>query len=523
MRKKSKTSNILKKILAIGLCVFCVSFAVSSIGSLDAFDSVLDSSSDNSSDVVYNINVTLENATSYAGNVKTIRAGENERVRLRFEAAEGYFFPNSVTGSVQVKGATIYSSKVDGDAYEIVIGNATSDVSIMVIPVLESSSITPSEGQYKITYEYVNCRDYGNPYLTSVNSPTRIAIQPMQGDAIKNYKIEGSGFNYSLACVESSLIMFNITDVTSDITIKITANYNDVVDPDLSSVPVKGIWKFNENISLINAVHSMQFRSNGVNYRSFEIRDYSSVIQYGWNTVVYDGTWKNEAYRTVDFGEGVSMPMFIFNWLVDNAVYVDDPASSNINISYDTVNCVGDSTNVISLSDGTDSFTCKFIANEGYVFGSSVGIKVEGGTWKISDVSDDYIIFTIENITGDVHIKCEAIESVKERTLFAGTYQFADTVSETYSGTQALNFDIYSSALEEYISFTGIKVVPKTIENISTKIYYQSETDWCLQYGGAGDGWDLEDRKVIFVESDQTVSEEFYNWFASNTNLLASE
>ena len=516
MRKRSKIIKLLKKVLALALCVLCFGLVVSSISSSDIFNGT----SDNSSDVYYNINVTLENATSYAGNVKTIRAGENERVTLRFEANEGYYFP-FVSNTVEVKGATVYSSKVEGDAAEVVIGNATGDVSIMVIPYVdEYSSSTPAEGQYRISYEYVNCiEDLGNPRVTNVDSPTRFAIRPNQGETFKNYKIEGSGFSYSLCFVEENYIIFNITDVTSDINIKITANYSDVEDPDLSSVPVKGIWNFNENISLINAFHSMQFRSNGVDYSNFEICDYSSVIQYGNHTVVYDGTWKNEAYRTVDFGEGASMPMFIFNWLIDNAVCVDDPASSNINISYDTVNCVGDSTNATSLSDGSDSFTCKFIANEGYAF-ETVGIKVEGGTWEITGKGDNYIIFTIKDITGDVHVKCEAMALPKQRTVYAGTYQFADTVTETYSGTQALNFDYYVSPLEEYTSRTGIKIVPYTSEE-PFAIYYEKDGDFVLAY--RYDGWDLEDYKTITILEDQTVSEEFYNWFVSNTNLLASE
>lgn len=104
----------------------------------------------------------------------------------------------------------------------------------------------------------------------------------------------------------------------------------------------------------------------------------------------------------------------------------------------------------------------------------------------------------------------------------AGTYLFNETLTETFNGTQKLEFSVYITAMEEYFSFPGITAGRKILSD--SEYYVVSYTLDHDEYGGVYSkgylDWSVDDYRTIKISESQSVSEEFYIWFNENVTKI---
>lgn len=131
---------------------------------------------------------------------------------------------------------------------------------------------------------------------------------------------------------------------------------------------IKGVWVFNDSLSLREFNQSVNFTSNGKSYFkmslfNYDAAEYTLEYDYSGNSDNDDAwfspnagstqTWRNEAYKTVDFGSTEQDVSDTFlTWIQANATYQRTPT-----LTYDL--------NKLHLNDGTYSITVRANA-EGY-------------------------------------------------------------------------------------------------------------------------------------------------------------
>lgn len=101
---------------------------------------------------------------------------------------------------------------------------------------------------------------------------------------------------------------------------------------------IDGIWKANDTVTTSASFSegvSVNFTSGLVSYNGMLCPSigstgplyYQSI--YGTNSLVYDGSWNDSSYQTVDFGSTPqSVPVSFYNWLTANYTRVGDSGSS---------------------------------------------------------------------------------------------------------------------------------------------------------------------------------------------------
>lgn len=100
---------------------------------------------------------------------------------------------------------------------------------------------------------------------------------------------------------------------------------------------VSGVWKWNDVISVIpGKTLNINFTSNSKSFIQmiverdvagnvlFYVEDVTITYVDAYN--LYDNTWTNEVYKTIDFGSsGQEVSQDIYTWLTQNATKQDDP------------------------------------------------------------------------------------------------------------------------------------------------------------------------------------------------------
>ena len=107
---------------------------------------------------------------------------------------------------------------------------------------------------------------------------------------------------------------------------------------------LSGTWVFSEKIANASgdASANVQFTANGNSYSKIDAWTidpeegltydmYYDKLNVYWADTAYQGKWKDEAYRTVDFGtEGQVVDQTFYDWLVANATYQGGASSTDL-------------------------------------------------------------------------------------------------------------------------------------------------------------------------------------------------
>lgn len=258
-------------------------------------------------------------------------------------------------------------------------------------------------------------------------------------------------------------------------------------------------WLLNETVTLQAQTFTIEFSSSGQNFNSFKC---TTVNIYYDSTAVYDGKripgggshWINEAYRTVTFETAPTGDLL--TWLQANGT------KQSPKLSVDLTTLSG----WANLSSG--SHTIKIVA--------------KGTGYRDSEKSAGV---TVNKAASTV-------------TLSAGTYKFVKTPNlddVVLAGGGYIPFACKSYSLTAnnvYGDLVDYSVI--VVDDVAVGLYPSSENDrpsllfdvddstWKYDAFGAGPYTATDDNKLrtIIVETDQTVSAEFYNWAITQGNLV---
>lgn len=228
-----------------------------------------------------------------------------------------------LTGDEDQVAAVFYSStdrasKVYYMTYNEVIGAGGFNAATIQSIAQEHNAGYVSFSSYAGNVDYIDvcfddgiffCLDDYTEVLTSGDVLVVVAVG--EGDA----DTDGDGIIYTDSDYSNEII-YTTTDEPEDETIV-------------------GTWIFNENISVNgSAWYSVNFTSNGVSYIAFSDRNSQTAdihdmsLRYFKTSTTYDtafgadGSWRNEAYRTVTISEEPTDEEFV-TWLKANATKQD--------------------------------------------------------------------------------------------------------------------------------------------------------------------------------------------------------
>lgn len=261
-------------------------------------------------------------------------------------------------------------------------------------------------------------------------------------------------------------------------------------------------WVLNEDIYSLpqgSPITNINFVSNNQNFTIFQFVDDGDGDELKYNdVVVYSDSslaWTDEAYRTITFSTAPSGDLL--TWLQANGTKQSISTPLNVDIT-------------------TLAGYSQLVAGTQY----SITVKAMATGYQDSDPSAA-VSYTVPTST---------------KTLEAGIYKFMsglDTEATNLNLTEVCSGKCYSmTSSTEYGDLVGfIKIRVSKIANraLTLNIDIDSSghgivydgTDW--RYVTEDDDFqpqDTNDLRTIFIESDQQVSEEFYNWAIVGKNLV---
>lgn len=126
-----------------------------------------------------------------------------------------------------------------------------------------------------------------------------------------------------------------------------------------------------------------------------------------------------------------------------------------------------------------------------------------------TDITD--VKFNGTDVTEVIYNGTKVFKKSTGVTLEAGTYKWKDTLAAPTSNLGTINMQFVDSASNNYI---GI------IVSTSTMQYSISDVTNEKAYSISADNWFSDDFKTITTSTDQTVSQEFYDWAITGGNLV---
>lgn len=141
--------------------------------------------------------------------------------------------------------------------------------------------------------------------------------------------------------------------------------------------PISGVWTFNEIVTVGNsAEYGVNFSSNGTAYKeiktNFKGYFYYIDVDGGYNSAYSSSAWKDEAYRTVDFGTTPqAVTVEFYNWLATNAV----PQTQSNDNGYVSTEAKYNLVNPDALQDGFVYSDGNVIENASYITTDFIPVK----------------------------------------------------------------------------------------------------------------------------------------------------
>ena len=305
---------------------------------------------------------------------------------------------------------------------------------------------------------------------------------------------------------------------------------------------IRGTWYFNETLTDVNlANQSISFISEAKEYIGMLYSERKEELRYsnkgGGEGGVYgdaDGSWRNEAYRTVDFGAAYQeVSDEFYNWLIANAEQITSVKYVTVrnkiatySVNEDGAMVCGNLYKIVfEFDEEWDSITNKtarLIYGGGFkdipFTGNEVELPMFFGVTKVNIgvfVGDDY---ATTEATIPCYPSCLCNKDEKFRILeeYDGAYErLVPTVSGVWVFNELINF------LSDVSFAVGINFISNgsSFNRISVSDWINSEVVY-----GSSTGEDVsfsvtisnDYRTIDFGTEPQEVSEEFYAWFTAN-------